>query len=116
MRRVREGYDRVVHVGRIGGTEAAELRSVGFSGGKRGDVRPGIVRATTHDENARREHACGDVAERFVENVEDLRGEEDVSVEIAVELAGIGKGGEFGEEGADVGEMEWIRFEVRNAG
>ena len=116
MRRVCEGYDRVVHVRRSGGAEAAELRSVGFSGGKRGDVRPGIVRATTHDENARRKLARRDVAERFVENVEDLGGEEDVSVEIAVELAGIGKGGEFGEEGADVGEMEWIRFEVRNAG
>ena len=116
MRRVCEGYDRVVHVRRIGGAEAAELRSVGFSGVKGGDVGPGIVRATTHDENARRKLACGDVAERFVENVEDLGGEKDVSVEIAVELAGIGEGGEFGEEGADVGEMEGICFEVRNAG
>ena len=116
MSRVCEDYDRVVHIRRIGGAEAAELRSVGFSGGKGGDVRPGIVRATTHDENARREDARGDVAERFVENVEDLGGEEDVSVEIAVELAGIGEGGEFGEDGADVGEVEWIRLEVRNAG
>ena len=116
MRRVREGYDRVVHVRRIGGAEAAELRSVGFSGGKRGDVRPGIVRATTHDKNVRRKRIDGDLMESFVENVQNLGREKDVSVDITIELAGVGELGEFREDGTDIREMKWIRLEVRNTG
>lgn len=116
MRRRSKRYDRVVHVGGIGGAEAAELRSIGFARSQRGDVGPRKVRSATDDQNVPRKNAGGDLAEGFVEDVEDLGREEDVSVEVAVESAGKREILQFGEEGADVREVEWVRFEVGDTG